>query len=107
MQTHNSKPVIVKLGNRCALKLDKATIALFREFFYAIFIYLSPKVLHGQDCIKHKHMASKFNPGVKVMKKSQGNDYHLKKLFLVSAFLFKFCSLIFPFVQELPNVHNN
>ena len=35
---------IVKLGNRCALKLEKATKALFTGFFSC---YLSPKLLHG------------------------------------------------------------
>ena len=40
---------IVKLGNRCTLKLEKATKALFAGFFSC---YLSLKVPHGQDCIK-------------------------------------------------------
>ena len=40
---------IVKQGNRFALKLEKATKALFTGFFRC---YLSPKVPHGQDCIK-------------------------------------------------------
>ena len=31
-------------------------------------------------------MASRFNPGVKMMKKSQCNDYLLKKLFVVHFF---------------------
>ena len=43
------KPYIVKLGNSCALKLEKATKASFMGFFSS---YLSPIVHHGQDCIK-------------------------------------------------------
>ena len=39
-----------------------------------------------KTALKHKHMASKFNPGVKMMKKSQCNDYLLKKLFVVHFF---------------------
>ena len=74
---------IVKLGNRCTLKLQKTTKASFTGFFSC---YLSLKVPHGQDCIKHKHMASKFNPGVKMMKKSQHNDYLLKNLFAAHFF---------------------
>ena len=41
--------VIVKLGNCCALKLEKATKVLFTGFFS---YYLSPKLPHGQECIK-------------------------------------------------------
>ena len=48
--------------------------------------YLSLNVPHGQTVLKHKHMASKFNPGVKMMKKSQHNDYLLKKLFVAHFF---------------------
>ena len=40
----------------------------------------------ARTALKHKDMASKFNPGVKMMKKSQGNDYLLKKLFVVHFF---------------------
>ena len=40
---------IVKLGNRCALKLEKATKASFTGFFSC---YLFLKVPHGQVCIK-------------------------------------------------------
>ena len=40
---------IVNLGNHCALKLEKATKALFTGFFSR---YLSPKVPYGQDYIK-------------------------------------------------------
>ena len=40
----------------------------------------------ARTALKHKHMASKFNPGVKMMKKSQRNDYLLKKLFVVHFF---------------------
>ena len=36
----------------------------------------------ARTALKHKHMASKFNPGVKMIKKSQHNDYLLKKLFV-------------------------
>ena len=36
--------------------------------------------------LKHKHMASKFNPGVKMMKKSQGNNYLFKKQLLRTNF---------------------
>ena len=54
--------------------------------------------------LKHKHVASKFDPGVKMMKKSQRN-YLLKKLFV--AHFFSIIVQIFPVVQELPNVHNN
>ena len=41
-----------------------------------------------------------------MMKKSQRNDYLLKKL-ICCAFLFNYCALIFPVVQELPNVRDN
>ena len=37
--------------------------------------------------LKPEHMASKFNPGVKMTKKSQCNDYLLKKLFVAHFFL--------------------
>ena len=40
----------------------------------------------ARTALKHKHMASKFNPGVKMMKKSQRNDYLLKKLFVAHFF---------------------
>ena len=42
-----SKPeiAILKLGNRCARKFEKATKALFMGFLSC---YLSPKVPHGQ-----------------------------------------------------------
>ena len=43
------KKPIVKLGNHCALKLEKATKVLFTGFFSC---YLSPNVSHGQGCIK-------------------------------------------------------
>ena len=39
-----------------------------------------------KTALKHKHMASKFNPGVKMMKKSQRNNYLFKKLFVVHFF---------------------
>ena len=39
-----------------------------------------------KDWLKHKHMASKFNPGVKMMKKSQGNNYLFKKQLLRTNF---------------------
>ena len=40
---------IAKLGNHCALKLEKATKVSFTGFFSS---YLSPNVPHGQDRIK-------------------------------------------------------
>ena len=55
---------IVKLGNRCTLKLEKATKALFTGFFSC---YLSQRCPMARTVLKHKHMASKFNPGVKMM----------------------------------------
>ena len=72
---------IVKLGNRCALKLEKAIEVSCTGFFSC---YLSPKVPNGKNCIKTQ--ASKFNPGVKMRKKSQRNDYLLKELFVVHFF---------------------
>ena len=66
-----SENTIVKLGNHCALKLEIATKVSFTGFFSC---YLSLNVPHGQTVLKHKHMASKFNPGVKMMKKSLCND---------------------------------
>ena len=40
----------------------------------------------ARNALKHEHVASKFNPGVKMMKKSQSNDYLRKKLFVVHFF---------------------
>ena len=40
---------MVKKGNRCTPKLEKATKALFMGFFSW---HLSLKEPHGQDCIK-------------------------------------------------------
>ena len=40
----------------------------------------------ARTALKYKHMTSKFNPGVKMMKKSPHNDYLLKKLFVVHFF---------------------
>ena len=51
----------------------------------------------ARTALKHKHMASKFNPGVKMMKKSQHNDYLLKKLFvahffsIIAHYFFRLC----------------
>ena len=73
----------VKLGNRCALKLEKATEVSFTRFFSC---YLSSKVPYGQGCIKTQAYRSKFNSGVKMIKKSQHNDYLLKKLFVAHFF---------------------
>ena len=70
---------IVKVGNCCALKLEKATKTLFVGFFHAICLQRCPM---ARTALKHKHMASKFNPGLKMMKKSQHNNYFLKKLFV-------------------------
>ena len=39
-----------------------------------------------RTALKHKHMASKFYPGVRIMKKSQRNNYLLKKLFVAHFF---------------------
>ena len=39
-----------------------------------------------KTALKHKHMASKFNTGVKMMKKSQGNNYLFKKQLLRTNF---------------------
>ena len=61
----------------------------------------------ARTTLKDKNMASKFNPGVKMMKKSLHNDYLLKKLFVTYFFSIIYCALIFPVAQELPNVHNN
>ena len=41
----------------------------------------------ARTALKHKDMASKFNPGVKMMKKSQRNGYLLKKQFDAQFFL--------------------
>ena len=40
----------------------------------------------ARTALKHKHMTSKFNPGVKMMKESQHNDDLLKKLFVAHFF---------------------
>ena len=37
--------------------------------------------------LKLEHMASKFNPGVKMLKKSKRNNYLLEKLFIAQFFL--------------------
>ena len=95
---------IVKWGNCCALKLEKGTKALFMGFFHAICLQRCPM---ANTALKHKHMASKFNPGVEIMKKSQCNNYLLKKQLFVGTFLFNYCTLFFQVVQELPNVCNN
>ena len=52
-----------------------------RDFFHAICLRRCPMA-----ALKHKHMASKFNTGVKMMKKSQRKDYFLKKLFVAHFF---------------------
>ena len=70
---------IVKLGNHCALKLEVATKALFTEFCLAICLRMCPM---ARTALKYKHMASKFNPGVKMMRRPLRNDYLLKKLFV-------------------------
>ena len=85
---------IVKLGNRCTLKLEKATKASFMGFFSC---YLSRKVPHCQDCIKTQ---------VRMMKKSQRSDYHLKKLF-VAHFFSIIGHYFFRLFKKLPNVRNN
>ena len=54
-----------------------------QDFFQAICLRMCPM---ANASLKHKHMASKFNPGTKMMKKSQRNDYLLKKLFIVHFF---------------------
>ena len=77
------KKPIVKLGNHCELKLEKATKVLFIGFFHAICLRMCPM---ARAALKHKHMASKFNPGLKRMKKSLHNDYLLKKLFAAHFF---------------------
>ena len=61
----------------------------------------------ARTALKDKHMASKFTPGVKMMKKSLRNNYLLKKLFVMHFFSIIYCARIFPVAQELPNVHNN
>ena len=62
----------------------------------------------ARTALKRKHMVLKFNPGVKMMKNSQRNDYLLKKLFVaLFFFFFSYCALIFPVAQELPNARNN
>ena len=40
----------------------------------------------ARTALKYKHMTSKFNPGVKMMKKSPHSDYLLKKLFILHFF---------------------
>ena len=74
---------IVKWGNCCTLKLEKGTKALFMGFFHAICLQRCPM---ANTALKHKHMASKFNPGVEIMKKSQCNNYLLKKQPFVAHF---------------------
>ena len=74
-----------------------------RIFFHAICLQ---RCCMARTALKHKHMASKLNSAVKMMKKSLRNDYLLKKLF-VAHFFFNYCTLIFPVAQELPNVRNN
>ena len=73
---------IVRLGNRCTLKLEKVT-KTFTGFFHAICLQRCPI---ARTVLKHKHMASKFNPGVKMMIFSQRNDHFLKKLFVAYFF---------------------
>ena len=74
---------IVKQGNRFALKLEKATKASLTGFFCALCLWRCPM---ARTALKHEHMASKFNPGVKMVKKSQHNDYLLMKLFVAHFF---------------------
>ena len=54
-----------------------------QDFFHAICLWRCPM---ARAALKHKHMVSKFNPGLKMMKKSQPNGYLLKKLFVVHFF---------------------
>ena len=75
---------IVKQGNRFALKLEKATKASLTGFFCALCLWRCPM---ARTALKHEHMASKFNPGVKMIKKPQRNGYLLKKLFVAQFFL--------------------
>ena len=74
-----SKKCVVKLSNRCALKLEKATKCHSQDFFHAICLGKYPMT---RNALKHKHMASKFNPGIRIIKikKLQSNNYLLKKL---------------------------
>ena len=50
-----------------------------RGFFHVICLQMCPM---ARTALKHKHMTSKFNLGAKMIKKSQRNDYLLKKLFV-------------------------
>ena len=93
---------IFKLGNHCALKLEKAIKTSFMGFFSC---YLSLNVPHGHYCMKTQPYGIKINPGVKMMKKSHCN-YCLEKA-ICGAFLFNYCTLIFRVVQELLDVCNN
>ena len=68
---------------RCTRKLKKATKALFTDFFHAICPQRWPM---ARTALKHEHIASKLNPSVKIIKKSQSNDYLLKKLFVAHFF---------------------
>ena len=54
-----------------------------RDFFHAICLRRCPM---ARTTLKRKHMVLKFNPGVKMMKNSQRNDYLLKKLFVALFF---------------------
>ena len=54
-----------------------------RDFFHVICLRRCPM---ARAALKHKHIASKFNSGVKMIKKSQHNDYLLKKLFVAHFF---------------------
>ena len=48
----------------------------------------------ARTALKHKHMASKFNRGVKMMKKSTAQWLPSQKA-ICRAFLFNYCALIF------------
>ena len=55
-----------------------------QDFFHSICLWMC---LMARTAFKQKHMASKFIPGVKMMKKSQRNNYLLKKLSVMHFFL--------------------
>ena len=75
---------VIELGNRCALKLEKAPPKRCSlDFFHAICLRSCSM---ARTALKHKHMASKLNSAVKMIEKSLRNDYLLKKLFVAHFF---------------------